>query len=159
MKYIFHFFLLGLILTSSVSFAQVPPEIEDSWTIGINKLPSRTVIWPSPTVSEAKVSGYENAAWVKSLNGDWQFNWSPDPDSRPIDFYKLNYNRADWKTIPVPSTIERQGFGVPLYVNIIYPFKVDPPNVMGVPDSSFTNFNQRNPVGSYTRTFTVPDDW
>lgn len=146
-------------VSAFISTAQVPSEIEDPWTIGINKLPPRTVVWPSPDVVEAQKSGYDESIWVKSLNGDWQFNWSPDPDSRPVDFYKLDYNRNNWKTIPVPSTIERQGYDVPLYVNIIYPFKVDPPNVMGEPDSSYTNFSQRNPVGSFTKKFTVPDDW
>ncbi|MCF7567614.1 hypothetical protein L3X37_04445 [Sabulilitoribacter arenilitoris] len=96
---------------------------------------------------------------MQSLNGGWNFKWSPDPDSRPIDFYKVDFNRKNWKTVPVPSTMERQGYGTPLYVNTLYPFKVNPPRVMDVPDSSFTNFKSRNPVGSYIRTFNVPDDW
>ena len=159
MKFTVNIFLVGLILNMSVAYAQIPPEIQDPWTIGINKMPARTSIWSSPNISEAEKSSYENNVWVQSLNGDWHFNWSPDPESRPQDFYKPDYNRTNWKTIPVPSTIERQGYGVPLYVNIIYPFKVDPPYVMGTPDSSYTSFNQRNPVGSYCRTFTVPDNW
>ncbi len=150
-------FLLSLF--SGTANAQVPDEIQNPWITGINKLPARTSIWPASTITEASKTTYDNSSWVKSLNGSWQFHWSPDPDSRPVDFYKPTYNRSTWKTIPVPSTIERQGYGVPLYTNSVYPFKVDPPNVMGVPDSSYTTFNQRNPVGSYTRTFTVPESW
>ena len=96
---------------------------------------------------------------MKSLNGNWRFHWSPDPQSRPIDFFKSNFSHDNWDYIPVPSTIERQGHGVPLYTNSIYPFKVDPPFVMGEPDSTYTNFLNRNPVGSYYRTFTVPEQW
>lgn len=159
MRFKTYFFISAFLVASIISKSQVPPEIQDPGTIGINKLPARTVIWPAPNVAEAVKSNYDKSVWVKSLNGDWQFNWSPDPQSRPADFYNPGYNRNNWKTIPVPSTIERQGYGVPLYVNIIYPFKVDPPNVMGVPDSNYTSFNQRNPVGSYIRNFTVPDTW
>lgn len=137
----------------------VPPEIQDPQVFGINKLPARTVFWPSPNLEEAKKSDYDHSSWVKSLNGKWQFYWSPDPQSRPVEFYKPGFRRNDWKTIDVPSTIERQGFGVPLYTNSVYPFKANPPFVMDEPALRFTSFKQRNPVGSYCRTFTVPQEW
>jgi len=59
----------------------------------------------------------------------------------------------------VPSTWERGGHGTPLYVHITYPFKVDPPRVMGGPDKSFTSFKERNPAGSCLRGFEVPTEW
>lgn len=159
MKNLFYLPLLAFSLIAFNSFSQVPKEIQDPWKIGINKLPPRTAIWPSPDVDHAKSSKYEHNVWIQSLNGQWDFKWSPDPDSRPIDFYKNDFDRKSWETIPVPSTIERQGYGIPLYVNITYPFKVNPPMVMDTPDSTFSSFSQRNPVGSYTRTFIVPEDW
>lgn len=159
MRSLFHFLFLGLVLAAPICHSQAPPEIQDPWIIGENKLPPRTSIWPSPNIDEAKKSNYDEAVWVQSLNGDWKFQWSPDPGSRPVDFYKSSYNRQDWRTIAVPSTIERQGYGIPLYVNQIYPFKVDPPNVMGEPDPNYTSFKNRNPVGSFVRTFTIPKDW
>lgn len=152
-------FLLAFVFLTNCVFAQVPKEIEDPLIIGINKLAARTSIWPAPNLEIAKESSYEKSKWVESLNGDWQFYWSPNPDERPVDFYKNEYNTNNWKTIPVPSTIERQGYGVPLYTNIIYPFKVDPPRVMGEPDSTYTTYKLRNPVGSYKRTFSVPTTW
>ena len=30
----------------------------------------------------------ENSAYWQSLNGDWKFNWVPNPEERPEDFYK-----------------------------------------------------------------------
>lgn len=150
---------LFLLFYVEVAFSQIPREIQDPTIIGINKLPARTSIWPSPTLSDAKHSDYENSVWVKSLNGQWRFHWSPDPQSRPVDFYKPAFSRQDWATIEIPSTIERQGFGVPLYTNSIYPFKANPPFVMDEPDSGYTNFKQRDPVGSFYRNFTVPEKW
>jgi beta-galactosidase len=141
------------------AYSQIPPEIQDENVIGVNKLPARTMIWPSSSLEEAKKSNYDHSPWVKSLNGKWQFHWSPDPQSRPAEFYKPDFSRKDWATINVPSTIERQGFGVPLYTNSVYPFKVNPPFVMDEPDPKYTTYLQRNPVGSYCRTFTVPEEW
>ncbi len=155
----FYILTSGLIILSNELYAQVPPEIQNPEIYGINKLPPRTSAWPSPSVESAKTSTYETTNWVKSLNGSWDFHWSSDPQSRPVDFYKPGFDRTDWDQIPVPSTIERQGYGVPLYVNIKYPFKTNPPMVMDEPDSSFTTYNQRNPVGSYIRHFTVPSSW
>jgi beta-galactosidase len=141
------------------TLAQVPKEIQDPTIFGINKLAPRTAIWPSPTAVDASKSSYDNAVWAKSLNGNWLFNWSKDPQSRPSDFYKKEFTKQDWKTIKVPGTIEMQGWGVPLYSNYDYPFKVNPPFVMDEPQTDFTTYHQRNPVGSYYRTFSVPKEW
>ena len=122
MKYL----LLNLFMfASGVCFSQIPPEIQDANVIGINKLPARTIFWPSPNEDEARKSDYDHSIWVKSLNGRWFFHWSPDPMSRPVEFYRPEFVRQNWATIDVPSTIERQGFGTALYTNSIYPFKVN----------------------------------
>jgi len=139
--------------------SQVPKEIQDPWIVGINKLPARTSFLSSEGQLNLKsVSSKENSR-VKSLNGLWSFKWSPDPNSRPIYFYQNEFNSKNWKTITVPSTIERQGYGTPLYVNATYPFMVNPPMVMGIPDSTFTTFKYRNPVGSYIKIFSIPENW
>jgi len=151
--------LVILLLKYSAAFSQVPVEIQNENIFGINKLPARTSFWPSPSSGEAQKSDYDHSAWIKSLNGKWQFHWSPDPQSRPFEFFKPEFNRKDWLTIDVPSTIERQDYGVPLYTNSVYPFKPNPPYVMVEPDSLYTTFHQRNPVGSFCRTFTVPENW
>lgn len=156
MKYIV---LILFTLAAGLGFSQIPPEIQDANIIGINKLPARTTFWPSPSLDEARKSDYDHSVWVKSLNGKWDFHWSPDPQSRPVNFYKPEFVRQGWATIDVPSTIERQGFGIALYTNSTYPFKVNPPFVMDEPDPKYTTFAQRNPVGSYCRKFTVPERW
>jgi len=100
-----------------------------------------------------------NNSMVQSLNGIWKFKWSPDPQSRPVDFYTENYSTKNWDNILVPGNWELQGFGTPIYTNFVYPFKPDFPKVTNEPEKHFTSFLQRNPVGSYCTTFTIPEGW
>ena len=85
-----------------------------------------------------------------SLNGMWSFKWVPEPSQRPRDFFNPEYDVSTWDEITVPSNWELQGYGTPIYTNIIYPF--------GPPEPPFIPHNN-NPVGSYRRDFTVPQDW
>jgi len=96
---------------------------------------------------------------IQSLNGIWKFRWSPDPQSRPADFYSESFSPDTWDNILVPCNWELQGFGTPIYTNIAYPFKSDPPKVMSEPPKNFTSYLFRNPVGSYITTFSVPETW
>lgn len=146
MRSVFSLLLLLLSSASPLAKATVPPEIEDETVIGINKLPARGHI-RAGSIAEI------------SLDGEWSFHWAQRPELRPENFYKEDYDVSGWATIPVPSTWQRQGYGTPLYVNIKYPFAVDPPRVMGVPGREFTAFKERNPVGSYRRKVEVPEDW
>ena len=100
------------------------------------------------------------------LNGTWKFNFvtmtkpdgTLDLSQRPEGFFKLDYDDSAWTTIPVPSTWQVQGFGTPLYTNSNYPFNTGrPPVVTDVPSKNFTSYLERNPVGSYRRTFELPD--
>ncbi|MEL0455916.1 glycoside hydrolase family 2 TIM barrel-domain containing protein [Flavobacteriaceae bacterium SZ-1-7] len=91
----------------------------------------------------------QNSKYYKSLNGTWQFHIVKNPEERPMDFYKSDLDVSNWKTIEVPANWEMQGYDIPIYTNIVYPFPKNPPFIDG-------NYN---PVGSYRRTFTVPTDW
>jgi len=144
--------ILG-ILFSSINFlcAQSPPDWENPDINGINK--------EKPHAYSFLASEKANNPTVKSLNGIWKFKWSPDPQSRPMDFYTLNYSIDKWDNILVPGNWELQGFGTPIYTNFTYPFKRDAPKVTSEPEKSFTSFLQRNPVGSYCTTFTIPENW
>jgi len=100
-------------------------------------------------LKNARASDYKNSPWYQSLNGDWQFNWSKNPASRPADFWKAGYNTETWQSIPVPSNWGKHGHGTPIYTNSRYPFPYNPPHAPV----------KYNPVGSYVRTFTVPHSW
>lgn len=135
------------------------PDWENEQVVGRNKEPGRATALPYPDRERAIQATREATPYFQSLNGSWRFHWVPTPDRRPLDFYQPDFDVSGWKTIPVPSNWQCQGYGTPLYTNITYPFKADPPRVMGEPPADYTNFQARNPVGSYRRTFQVPSDW
>jgi len=84
-----------------------------------------------------------------SLDGIWKFNLVKSPDQRPYWFFMDDYDTRDWDDIEVPSNWEMKGYDVPIYVNITFPHKNDPPRIQ----------HDYNPVGSYKRNFKVPADW
>lgn len=89
------------------------------------------------------------SAFYKSLNGSWKFDIVKKPSERPTDFYKVDLDDSNWDEISVPSNWELEGFDIPIYTNVVYPFPKNPPFI----DDSY------NPVGTYRTTFTVPADW
>ncbi|MBN1457368.1 MAG: DUF4981 domain-containing protein, partial [Sedimentisphaerales bacterium] len=132
---------------------------ENETIFRINKEAAHSTIIPCESLNKATKGEEEKSAYYKSLNGKWKFNWSPDPASRPMDFYQLYYDVSEWDDIRVPSNWQLEGYGVPLYSNVTYPFRRNPPYVMGEPRENYTNYKDRNPVGSYRRTFSIPSSW
>ncbi len=97
---------------------------------------------------------------VQLLNGDWKFNWSAQPSDRPMDFYTKDFDDSGWKTIPVPSNWQVEGYGVPIYTNATYPFNnSNPPMIMEPAWDGYTKNKLPNPVGSYRHEFQVPKNW
>ncbi|WP_255491120.1 glycoside hydrolase family 2 TIM barrel-domain containing protein [Dysgonomonas sp. 520] len=141
-------------------FAQYEkPDWENISVLEINREEARADFIPFATVEQAIKGDKEKSPYYMLLNGNWKFNWVKHPDERPKDFYQTNYNDNSWKTIPVPSNWEMQGYGTPIYVSAGYPFKIDPPRVMGEPKADYTSFTERNPVGSYRHSFHLPKNW
>ncbi|MGB3007424.1 MAG: sugar-binding domain-containing protein, partial [Chitinophagaceae bacterium] len=132
-------------------YAQSIPDWENPDINGINKEKPHAYSF----LFEQKASN----PTVQSLNGIWKFKWSSDPQSRPLNFYTENYSTENWDNILLPGNWELQGSGTPIYTNFTYPFKRDPPKVTSEPEKQFTSFLQRNPVGSYCTTFTIPESW
>ncbi len=122
---------------------------ENPAVFAVGREPVRATAFPYPTVNEALANNHEASPWFKSLNGNWKFNFSKRPADRPADFYRTDYDPSSWAEIPVPSNWEMQGYGVPIYTNIQYPFNPNPPYAP----------HDDNPVGSYKTTFTLPADW
>jgi beta-galactosidase len=136
-----------------------PPDWENEQVMARNRLPARASFTPFADVEQARLGQQNQSPRYQTLNGAWKFHWVPQPDERPKDFYKSNFDDSSWKTIPVPSNWEMQGYGTPIYVSAGYPFKIDLPRVTSEPPQEFTAFKERNPVGSYRRTFEIPDAW
>ena len=128
------------------------PVIENPDVVGINKLDARATFFPYNSLELAKEDDVSKASNYMLLNGTWQFNYSDTPEVRPTDFYKEDYDTSKWNTIKVPGNWEVEGFGIPIYVNATYPFQKGELNPPDIPDGD-------NPVGSYKRTFDVPNNW
>lgn len=125
--------------------AQTAPDWENPAVLGINKLPYHATLGlPSRQKDNPEIT------W---LDGTWKFRWSKDPDHRPVDFYREDYDVSGWDDIVVPADWQMQGFGTPVYTNIPFPFKPDLPRVTSEPDPGWTVYENRNPVGSYVTTF------
>jgi beta-galactosidase len=154
-------FLASLTLAPSLLAGQapVPAEIENEQVLGINKEPYHATLMPYANRAEALAADRKSSTWAKSLNGQWKFHWVQRPEQRPVDFYKPDFDVSAWKEIPVPSNMEVEGYGTPIYTNFTYPFKSDWPKVMGEPPVEYTAYKERNPVGSYRRDFEVPAGW
>ena len=115
-----------------------------------NVEPARAYSLPLASVRDALTEDeITKSPFVKSLNGDWRYNWTGSPATRPVGFESPSFDDSQWYSIPVPSCVEMYGFGVPIYRNIIYPHPATPPNV----DSDY------NPVSSYRMRFSVPPEW
>ncbi|BCM89917.1 evolved beta-galactosidase subunit alpha [Abditibacteriota bacterium] len=157
------FFLVLSILCGAVvvhgADAPVPAEIEDEQVLGINKQPWHATLMPYATMPEALKANRYESSFARSLNGQWRFNWVGRPELRPVDFYRADFDDSRWKTIAVPSNWQMQGYDTPVYRNNGYTFQRDWPRVMSEPPRDYTNYKDRNPVGSYRRQFEVPANW
>ena len=136
---------LILIIAALMGFnagAQNVPDWENPDLLGINKLPYHATLQLPSKMKECPE--------ILSLDGKWLFHWSKNPDERPADFYQEDYDVSQWDKIDVPGNWQTQGYGVPIYININYPFFRNRPSVTTEPqDKSWTAYINRNPVGSY----------
>lgn len=136
---------------------------EDQTIYEENKEPGHATYTPYASKEEMRADAFYKTPWVTpsstrymSLNGVWKFNFVGSPDQRPgeADFYADKADVSKWDTISVPSCWEMKGYDKPMYINVNYAFADNPPyvstNISGVGS---------NPVGSYRRTFTLPEDW
>ena len=144
--------------------AVVHHDWEDESIFGINKLDGHSTFIPFANKEEMQADPAWRQPWQRTnssrymlLNGQWKFSWVDRPDSRPVNFYKTNYDDSQWDEIPVPSNWEMLGYGTPIYTNITYPYRNQPPFIRS--QRGYTNDVEPNPVGSYRHTFTVPADW
>ena len=91
-----------------------------------------------------------DSSFRKSLDGIWRFHYAESFAQAPEDFAALDYDSSAWTEIKVPGHIQLQGYDIPQYVNVQYPWdgreQVEP----GKAPVRF------NPVASYITGFEVP---
>ena len=143
-------------------------------SVAVNKLQPHAWFFSFRNIEEARKVLPENSSYWKSLDGMWKFHWAPNPDELPKDFFRTDYDVSKWDDIKVPMSwnmagLQRDGknkYGDPLYSNqrVIFQHSWQPMNdwkggVMRTPPKNWMTYRNRNEVGSYRRTFTVPADW
>ncbi len=147
-----YLYILTLLISSSICFGNSNSEQQTEWqdeTVWqINKEKPRAYFIPFTSKSSISDNIFESQL-IRSLNGTWKFNLVTKPADRPLDFYKDAYNTEAWDNIKVPANWEVEGFDVPIYTNVQYPHKKTPPTIQ----------KYYNPVGSYKRTFSIPESW
>lgn len=146
-------------LFSATDTALVPSEIQDPECLGIHKEADHATLMPYASLIEALNADRHASSYYINLDGTWKFHWVDWPQKRPVDFYKPGYDVSGWADIAVPSNWQVKGYGTPYYSNYTYIFRKDFPRVMSAPPVSWTAYQERNPVGSYRRDFTVPREW
>ncbi|MDG5767597.1 glycoside hydrolase family 2 TIM barrel-domain containing protein [Balneolales bacterium ANBcel1] len=128
---------------------QPHPDWENPEMIGVNKEDPHATLVPYSSREAALTMDRSNSPYVRTLSGDWQFHWAPNPSERPSGFYSNDFDSGDWDLLRVPSNWQLEGFGSPIYINFGFPFPTNPPYVD----------HEQNEVGSYLKTFEIPDDW
>ena len=133
--------LCGIITISAnqAQAAQTDPDWQNASVVERNRLPMRATFHTDDP--------------LMSLHGLWKFKWYEIPDGRSTTFFQPQTDDSDWGEMPVPGIWEVNGYGNPLYVNIGYcwkgQFENNPPYVPV----------EKNHVGQYRNSFTVPADW
>jgi beta-galactosidase len=142
---------LTLLAAADAPSQSTPEDWENPGRPASGTEPPRASAIPFPDGAAALHLDPQASPRYLSLNGPWKFHWSARPADRPLEFWKPEADVGGWATTPVPSDWMFQGYDYPIYVNSAYEFARNPKPPF-VP-------HDRNPVGSYRRTFTVPEGW
>ena len=144
------------------------PHWEDETMFAENKERAVATYMPYNNTAEMLAdAAYYATPWTEpvnaryqSLNGTWKFNLVSEPSQRPLDFFEQGFNAEGWDDIPVPSNWEMHGYDKPIYNNVEYPHSNTPPFINARPGFNDGGKNYGiNPVGSYIRTFNIPENW
>ena len=94
----------------------------------------------------------EETSYRHSLNGLWKFHYARNYASTVAGFEEDAYSCKDWEDIYVPAHIQMEGYDVPQYANVQYPWEGHEELHPGQIPERF------NPVGSYVKYFHVPEN-
>ena len=108
----------------------------------------RAYFVPHTTECSAKRGNRAESKLFTSLCGDWDFKYYPN-ETYLDDFISPDFTTAGFDKLTVPMSWQvnyKKGYDTPNYVNVNYPFPVDPPYV---PND--------NPCGLYVREFDMTE--
>lgn len=137
----------------------------------INREPAHSPWGAYENTRQALACDRDASANVLSLDGTWRFHLAPSPNQAPAGFWEAGFDDSAWSPIQVPGNWEVQGFGKPIYTNVVYPFALgkDEPYLRKptltkelAPERQQMNppcVPRDNPTGCYRRAFELPAAW
>lgn len=163
MKKIYCFIILSIIF-SCFAFSQEKNDWENQEVFQINRCSPRATFFPYSNTKAMMNEETFNYPWISpmkadliSLNGKWDFHFSPSANERPSENDMFTKGKLKWESINVPSCWEMLGYDFPLYVNVDYPFENNPPFIDV--KEQYKGLYGENPVGTYHKTFSIPKNW
>ena len=163
MKKIYCFIILSIIF-SCFAFSQEKNDWENQEVFQINRCSPRATFFPYNNTKAMMSEETFNYPWISpmkadliSLNGKWNFHFSPSANERPSENDMFTKGNLKWESINVPSCWEMLGYDSPLYVNVDYPFENNPPFIDV--KEQYKGLYGENPVGTYHKTFSIPKNW
>ena len=155
-------------LAATTATAQTGKEWDNPLTTSVNRETAHTLAIPAASEADVAKNDLTLSPYYQSLDGKWKFQWVGIPSKALASWCAKDFNDASWTDIDVPSSWQVWGLNhnkswdKPLYCNTQYPFEYDRTtfSVMADRPSWFTyKDNMANPVGTYRRTFTIPESW
>ena len=148
--------IAGLLMFTIISAQDQPThhELENPAIQGINKEYPHASFISYENREAALTNDKSKSSRVIPLNGIWKFNFITGISNRIEGFAAPGLDLSGWKEIEVPSNMEMNGYGIPIYVNVGYEFypkwNFKPP---------YINDLEKNNIGYYRREFEIPEDW
>lgn len=160
--------IMGIFMSMATANAQTGTEWDNTGVTSVNREEAHTIAIPMSSEAEIVKNDITASPYYQSLDGTWKFYWVSNPDKVQEAMCAKDYNDAAWSDIDVPSSWQVYGirhgknWDKPLYCNVAFPFSYDKNtySVMAERPGWFTyKGDMTNPVGTYRRKFTVPEDW
>ncbi|WP_461215171.1 glycoside hydrolase family 2 TIM barrel-domain containing protein [Lacticaseibacillus sp. GG6-2] len=135
--------------------------LDDPEVFRVNQLPAHS---DHHYYRDSQEAAMRQSSFTKRLNGTWAFQYADRPQKRPVAFYQPTFDASDFDMIQVPQHIELANYAQIQYVNTQYPWDGHhyrrPAYALqqGLQPGCFSEAAD-NAVGSYRKTFTLPDAW
>lgn len=123
-------------------------KIKDPLHFAINRMEAHSDHICYADYEELKIG---DSSYRMSLDGLWKFHYAKNMQLAIPEFEAMEYDCKNWDDIYVPAHIQMEGYGVPQYANVQYPW--DGREDIWV-DEIPKNYN---PTASYVKYFTLPD--
>ncbi|WP_062465261.1 glycoside hydrolase family 2 TIM barrel-domain containing protein [Demequina soli] len=109
-------------------------------------------------LAEGAYEAEQASPWRLDLDGEWSFRWSPSASDADTGFVDPAVDVSGWDTVEVPHQWQLDGYGDQATHDLVYLNEEYPWEAYGELDP-FTIPDEGNSVGSYRRSFDVPDAW